>query len=221
LGAPTSPVIGQSGIVGRPTDHHRYMFSQTWLAEFTTWNPFTWTVLMQIVANQLLNPFGNASPNIYDFTRTFIDLLHPAPPVFTSRLGVVQAGATPLNPAAPEASFRLQRVGADGSLGRLAFPILVDDYYLDLPHRRQIDVGAVDAELNVGLRTHPLTFTTAGMTMTNIIWHRSLGTWTNVVSYRLLPNPIRKWQRSRTYPPSAGVRDDGTWHPPYPPMIGH
>jgi hypothetical protein len=177
-------------------------------------------VLMSDAVSEMRMPFGPSNVNLYNFTTPITDLYNNSAPFFSASPVTASPSAHHLNPNAPEACFRLQRVGADGSLGRILFPILTDDYYLDLPHRRQIDVATLQPLIDANLGGHGFSYSIGDMTLQNVIYHSRLGTYSNVVSYRLLPNPIRKWQRWRSYPPAAGVRDDHTWHPFWPRLPG-
>lgn len=177
----------------------RALFSETWLStqpEVTT----AATVTALTGAAVRLNSFWAGSFPRPTYTgRGFIERLWPNPR--WSNLQIVGPGFlhSTLNINAPEAAFRLQRVGDSDAVGRLTLPILLDTWFTDLPHRRHVDMANFlprVREVNSSWQNELNLF---GRTYTNVIFHRRSWTWTPVESYRLLENPVRIWERWRTY----------------------
>lgn len=122
-----------------------------------------------------------------------------------------------LNINAPEAAFRLQRVGAGGGdpIGRVNLPILSDNFFLDPPHRRRVDAAALQTLMNSTRTLYPVSGTVAGATWTSCIFSRRTMTYTPCVAYRMMPSTTRIWQRWRHYPQVPHVpAADRVWYPP-------
>lgn len=208
----------RAGLAHHGTDGHRWIASETWYCD-SIMNDSTVSSALQFRCNQWRRPFGSG-PGSY-----FYDALGMTFQTIAGygRLGgysIAWSMSNPpnLNPAAPEAAFRLQRVGADGAAskyGRICLPILDDTFYLDLPHRRQVNVDLLQPQLeavtSLWLQVIPIEI---GF-MRNIIFDRKNKRGTDVTSYRLLANPVRLWQRWRHYPtPPHTYADDQKWFPP-------
>lgn len=199
------------GITARDNNDHRFISSYTWLT--TDPHDASTNAALLFFALQLAAPFASLNSTLrYTPVQRFAEEIWPQPR-FLASSGTPSPWPQGLNVNAPEACFRLQRVGAAGGLGRTLLPILSDDWYLDLPHRRRIDRNYLEPLLLAGLGTFPTSQTAGSRTYKQVIFHRKDFTWEQVTTYRLLDNPCRRWQRWRTYPPSPPRSDDATWVP--------
>lgn len=202
-----------------PPTKHRCIWSETWLSESDEVSrSATRGDLSAVAVASLQNPWATFDLNLIVFgPQFFCQRLWPFdgnwyfPPNHTP--GGFRSS---LNPAAPEACFRLQRVGAsDGGekLGRILFPILWDHYYTDLPHRRHVNVAPLQAYLDAAPFTNSIVPFGSSRTYKRVIFHRATMTWTLVTSLRLLENPIRKWQRYAVYNHTPFPARDAKFYP--------
>lgn len=224
---PSATVIPQFWIyrVGLySTDYRsrRFLASETWLSETEEVSEALTAAALSTLLPRYTDPFGFGSVYGFHGCGTIMQRIWPSHHLFTTPDLTPDIFGTPLNDQAEEAALRLQRVGASGSFrpGRLPFPIVSDDFYTDLPHRRHVDVATIDGLLDAGLRTWPLSITSSGRTYTNVLYRRSTFEWEAVDHYSLLVNPIRIWQRWRVYDWPHRAASDDTYTPPNPPNPG-
>lgn len=169
-------------------------------------------------------PFGLTSAADYRFMPNYARIIYPLGKPATASNGRPIGGTGQFSTTAPEAAFRLQRVGASGGLGRITFPILNDTAFTDLPRRRHINVSDWQPLLDANFNTWPNTVTISGFVWTNCIWHWRTLTPEPVTTHRVLANPTRIWQRWEGYDWDAREPNDRFWAPdeprshiPYPP----
>lgn len=219
----STPVAGGSlfrfGIWGIDPAGHRWIVTEMWYADTN----LTTTQVSNVsgsICGWLTHPFGvGTGYDIYTGSGWVIKKLWPGSFAGRGLLGsfTVPRGPT-LNVNAPEAAYRLQRVGASGAAGppgRMAYPILTDSFYLDLPRRRHVDAAELQQALDDGWASRPLDYGLPYGHLRPVIYHRGLHAVTNVTSYRVLANPLRIWERWRTYPTAPHVpAADDYWHPP-------
>lgn len=165
---------------------------------------------------QMRYPFGGATDAVYGHCYPRYQRFWPTPG-WTVGLNMTIApnASHDLFSGAPEAAFRLQRVGAYGSrsIGRMSYPILASDWFTDPPHFRHVDVDRFNAELADGLNSHEQQYTYLGRTYVNVILTRRDMSIEPVVAFRVLENPVRLWRRSRPYYPAQHENPDVTYIP--------
>jgi len=181
----------------------RAMFGETWLSTDVEAS-VTDVNLEMNAANELLkHPFTSAAgmPAYAQYSK-FVEIIYPRHKILTGFNWSPMSG-TILNPDAPEAAFRLQRVGALASgssgVGRLCPPIHLDNWYTDVPQRRHVDLSVLAPKIAAGIETFPKVRTRSGRTYTNVVFNFRALTWTAVDHYNLITNPVRIWNRWRTY----------------------
>lgn len=190
--------IYRCGLAAWDVNKHKAIFSHTWRSDDpeTANTPYELAAL----AGQLIYIFNTYEADLtYGNWRAFGERIYPRRKILWTVLTSPTAFAE-LNPNAPEAAFRLQRVGAAGSVGHIFAPIRSDRYYLDLPHRRKVNVELLAPLLAEGIDRAPKTFSGYLRTYTNVLVHRHDMTTELVVAHRLLPNPCRVWKRWRELP---------------------
>lgn len=197
---------------------HRAILSETWISEEPPVSEIQTYIFFQYAGQRLATPFGTGDVPHYLFatTRWFGEELHPQVRVITNLQDHNVANQPVLSSTAPEACFRLQRVGAATSgarPGRIAYPILEDRWFTDLPRRRHVDVDYLRPHLEANLDNWPNELNWPGRTFKNVIFHRKSFTWTLVDHYELQPSTCRLWQRWHTYPPKPGHTNDARWSP--------
>jgi hypothetical protein len=195
----------------------RALFSETWLSEDPEIMDPAFGITLQLIAVLMRTPFGNHASLMYTNYLPFYERIYPQQALFTNFTAATPAGSPPLNPNAPEAAFRLRRVGASGTsqIGRICYPILDDTFYTDLPHRRHVDVATLSTYLSAA--ADPLRFTrvpSGGRVYKQVIFNRRQLTWTPVTHYELMSNPVRIWQRWRGYDIPDRVAQDVHYQPP-------
>lgn len=203
----------RAGVTHLTSVGYRAMVTQTWCLDPLPTNPiayaslyaYTWTRLLEA-----MQPHGTDDLHLW---QPFIQQIWPtisssSPVMFSPVIG----GAT-LNAAAPEAAVRLQRVGADGSLGRMAWPITDDSWFTDRPHRRHVDVSHINSRFQFGLFAAPQSYSFVGGTITNVIIHRAAKTYSPVDHFEVLDNPIRIWARWRRINYAARHVESNRWGP--------
>lgn len=199
------------------SNFHRYIFGETWASTDPEGPLIDLTTVLGTRANQMATPFGVHAGLLYTNGASYWERIFPKRQVLSLINTTPRPFVTPLNAAAPEAAFRLQRVGAHVSgsrgIGRLCLPILTDTYYLDLPHRRHVDVATLAPFIAANIEVLPKSITYNGRTYTNCIFDRRDLSWTPLDHYNLLPNPVRIWQRWRTYDYVHRGTRDSTWSP--------
>lgn len=198
---PTPFWILRTGIYGVTPNNRHFIFSQTWQ---TFQTPITTPLLVPIYYNPsmayLKHPFSDTRHDT-TFAQAFVQQIYPRPErsfTFINTSHASNPGLGYLNESAPEASFRLQRVGAGVTppkLGRINLPILDDATFTDLPHRRHVDASYWNSVLLLGTDPSHFTYTAFGHTFTNVIWHRESLSWTAVTGFRVLENTTRCWKR--------------------------
>lgn len=196
---PTPFWIYRTGRAGIDKNRKRYLFSWTWVS---TDPPHALDAIGTVLSNlsdYLVFPFGFGAVPKYGATHFFGDQVWPYPLRISGSTVLPFFGTVQLNAAAPEACFRLQRVGAAGGLGRILFPIPDDAWYTDLPHRRHINTAPLQALLDVYLTPFIGPYSGSGRTYRSCIFHRRTQSYELVTDHRLLENPVRVWQRWRTY----------------------
>lgn len=202
--------VGVFAITGT-TNKRRAIVSQTWMLDPLPTIPPGRASHIAFAANMLLNACSPHGADDLHLWQPFNQQIWPSFSLSTPMsFGPV---GTPLNVAAPEAALRLQRVGADGSLGRIGFPILNDAWFTDRPHRRQVDLALVNSRFASGLYASPQSFTFAGGIIQNVIIHRAAKTYSLVDHFDLLPNPVRYWKRWAGYDFAGRHVDDNLWGP--------
>lgn len=207
----------RTGLYAVDSNHKRALFSETWLStdpEAVDHNTFN---TLRLCAVLMQTPFGTRPHLTYTNYLTFSERLYPVQLLADHFSATPIPGAPPLNANAPEAAFRLRRVGATGDrpYGRICYPILDDTYFTDLPHRRHIDVATLSGYLSAA--AEPLRFTRTspeGRVYKQVVFNRSDLTWVNVTHYDLQPNPVRIWQRWRNYDAVDRAARDSTYQPP-------
>jgi hypothetical protein len=172
------------------------VFSETWVTNDAPVSNVNTRIGMATCTNRLTAVFGGFTPEAPGWSGLFWQQLWPKPGVHESPIPVQPFS---LNLNAPEASFRLQRVGSSGALGLIRLPILSDSSYTDLPHRRRVNVAILAPLMAANLGAAPMSITSGGRTYTNVIFNRSTFTWDTVATYRLLPSTCRVWQRWRPF----------------------
>lgn len=205
--------IGSYGVGTDPTTHQvrRWLFTETW-ATSSLPDDAWWSRNAHYFGGWYGYPYGTYGPPC--FGQLLVQQLRPyptrtivAPNIFAT--GPMQG----LGDLAPEAALRLQRVGAAGELGRVCIPIPVRTFYTDVPHCRHINVPLVQGYLNQGIFASASAYTFDGITCRRVIFSRSTETAVNVVSYRLLANPVRIWRRWRRYDATAHTPPDTLFIP--------
>lgn len=222
---PTIPIGGGAlyriGLYGLDHSGHRWVVSETWYSD-TLLTVGTFGVAAASLTQWLQVPFGaRTGYDSYFPCGRYWERLWPASFGPVARTNWLTPGLGPsLNPNAPEAAYRLQRVGAGGAAGpkgRICYPILSDAAYEDLPHRRQIKVAELQQALDEGWRDRPLNGGSSYGYLRPVIFHRRTMTVTDVTNYVLEPNPVRCWQRWRPYPQLGhDPVTDVNWTPPFP-----
>lgn len=191
----------------------RALWGETWLTEDPPIGGHSQAEISS-VSSRLRAPFGVAADRPFIKSVFFFDLLWPPPARSTGTLQAPSALTGTLNPAAPEAAFRLQRVGASGRFGRIAVPILEDKWFADLPHRRHVDMEFLAPLVMSDPFLYPMSFTTfLGRHFQNVLFNRRNHTWEPIVRYELHPNPIRIWNRWRPTPTPPHVEGSPLWAP--------
>lgn len=170
--------------------------TESWLSLTPPNTPDDSFQAMRICAQRLRFPFGFPSTEGWDFPVRYSEQIWPKPGAV---LGPIDVFPGLLNLNAPEASFRLQRVGASGKLGLVRLPILDDATFVDPPHRRRIDVSVWGPALAANMGTASQSVTWNGRTYQNVIYDRFDQSWENVVGYQLQPSTCRVWQRNTIY----------------------
>lgn len=210
--------IYRIGLCGVDTNGRRMIISQTWLseqAEASTGPPVT---TFRAIGQTLRRPFGAIAALSYDHYNAFSEVVYPKRRLVEAPIFFHPGASEALNPAAPEAAFRLQRVGATVSgskgLGRICFPIRTDTYYTDLPHRRKIDVATLAPLIAANLELQPKVYVVAGRTYTNVVFSRWSMDYTPVDHFNLLENPVRIWEREKVYDWANRHVSDQTWKGP-------
>lgn len=93
-------------------------------------------------------------------------------------------------------------------------PILDDEMFTDRPRRRHVNVAALQAQVDWVNELRGLSVTTlSGKVYKQCVFHRQSASVTDVVSMRVLSNPIRIWQRWRTYDPTQHEGSDVRYCP--------
>jgi len=202
----------RAGVDCRCFGPHRVLFSETWRTEDPPVSTVNTRAGLNLAAQRLHSIFGFTSNEPVWFSRSFWEQLWPKPSVLENVMDVELAQ---LNPAAPEACFRLQRVGASSALGLIRVPICSDLSFTDLPHRRHVDVATLAPLMAANLGSFPMSFASGGRTYTNVIFNRRDFTYEPVASYRLLESTCRVWQRWRLYD-NARLNSDRSWPVPEP-----
>jgi hypothetical protein len=210
--------IYRLGIAGSDQNSKRWMVSQTWATSTPPASSGPPVTIFRSVAQSMRRPFGNVAGLKYDGYNAWSEEIYPkrrlieAPSLFPSSL------RESLNVQAEEASFRLQRVGLSVSgskgIGRVCFPILTDTYYTDVPKRRHVDVATLAPLLASSTFGNLFTFTAFGITYTNVVFSRWSMELTPVDHFELQENPVRIWQRWRTYNYAGRHVADETWKGP-------
>lgn len=213
----TGHTVIRVGLFGRDAQHKRWMCSETWVRPGSAALSEAFAAY-SLIWPQMLTPFGTSIPSLtYTSATSFYDYLFPRETVGFYRSSLAVVSGPLLNVNAPEASFRLQRVGADGAatfLGRITYPIRTDTFYTDLPHRRHLNLAVLEPLRLAAQNSWFKTLTLGGLTWVNSIIHRRTMTWTPLTSWRLLANPVRVWQRWRNYPEPGHVpAQDILYHP--------
>jgi hypothetical protein len=205
------------GLCKTDANGHRSLFGETWLSEDPLTDETTQHSLLNFEAGRLIGALGFDADYRYSGWNVFVDEIFPRHRVITNLISTVASTGAPLNINAPEACFRLQRVGVDAAaskgIGRICLPILTDASFTDLPHRRQVDTATVSALVAANIEMHPKSRTVSGKTYSKVIFSRSDLTWTPLDHYNLLPNPVRLWQRWRTYDYAHRADADATYTP--------
>jgi len=191
---------------------HHVIFSETWLTTTAPISTVNTRLGLLACSNRLNSVFGAFSFEPGLWTGNFWEQLWPRPELHESTIPV-----QPFFPnlAAPEASFRLQRVGASGKFGGIRLPIIDDRSFTDRPHRRRVDVATLAPLMAINLGAQPMSVTSGGRTYQNVIFNRKLMTWDNVVSYQLLESTCRVWQRAKIFDP-ARISRARAYVPPEP-----
>lgn len=207
---------GKMGV--HPLLNERYFVTHTVVSEDAEVSDVDTLTALDPAVGMLFYPFGVGSlfsPPPYD-----LSLCHPVVECIWPKVKCLR----PLNPTntnhgpvlnthAKEAAVRLQRVGADGSLGRIFLPILDDTWFTDPPHRRHIDASHWNSLLPSGLGGGPFTWTHTSRTYHLAIVHRKDLSWTQVTSYNVLPSVCRIWNRWRPYNNALYHAEDTKWVP--------
>ena len=188
------------------------IFSETWITADPPTSNVDTRIACLTAAARLSNIFGGFSAESRPWSSHFWEQIWPKPNVQEIPINVEGWLA---NSAAPEACFRLQRVGATGRVGQIRLPILDDTTFTDRPHRRRIDVGTYRPLMNANLGTWPQTFVYLTRTFFNVIFDRRSFTWDNVDHYELRESTSRQWQRLKIFDP-ARLAAARTWHLPEP-----
>lgn len=195
---------------------HRAMFSETWLSEQPEDNLNLVAGDMISIMQRLRFMFGPTPNPQVSLWRGFWNRIYPAPINAHNLYLGRDLVSTPLNVNAPEAALRLQRVGAKGDrtyCGRITVPVLDDTWFVDLPHRRRINLELVNSWLDAGIRTMWQSFTIRSRTYTHVVYSRRDSSWASVTAYILRPSTVRIWQRWRTYDPTNRPGNDATFAP--------
>lgn len=203
------------GVYGQESFQRRWLIAETW--HCTDPAPsFSESTGVAVGYIPFISAPFQARPFLAVGGRNLIQQLYPIMQYLVPMDWSVNGVASRLNQHAPEACFRLQRVGAGGSppkLGRIYFPILDDSLFTDLPHRRHVDATTLQGYLNAGLNSFPTEFTTfGGNTWTNCSINRVTNTFTRVMTRTILPSTMRRWHRFRRYTPSS-ISDANKWQP--------
>lgn len=175
----------------------RGLWSETWHFNTDIDNLPGYGTIMLNLAMRIADPFGLLAGSGYSISRMFHTKLWPFPQRHFIDFGDHGVSDPPLNPAAPEAAFRLQREGELGSVGRMNYPIFNDNHFTDRPHRRHVDVALLRPLLAAHLGAAPRRYEYLGWEWKTVIWHRKTRTWEDVIGYTLSPYPTRIWQRWR------------------------
>lgn len=208
------------GMYGLDAERRRWMWGETWYFEPIPTPAFVQTVWAYDRAF-VSAPFGRGGPwGDYDLGRTFGNKLWPSPTT-TQPVRFLAAPFGPrLNDAAPEAALRLQRVGGTPPaqvLGRLCYPILNDAMFVDRPKRRTVNAAGLQVELDAAWANRQLHWQNGNEHAWCVIYSRKTDVVTPVTSYRVMPNPVRLWQRFRPYPQKYHTPAvDRFWYPPSP-----
>lgn len=210
--------VARVGIYSIDAAHRRWFASETWAADDAV-PEFVINTVSTVMMPYLRLPFGTAAgaPQ-YSAAVRFYQQIYPPNGVHFYAVGMNPPVGPRLNDSAPEAAFRLQRVGVAGSgapPGRICYPILSDASFTDLPHRRRVNLSVLAPQLASAWSSRPYHITTFGYTMHLALWHRRSLSWTQVESHQLLQNPVRIWERWRRYPNEGHtLSEDARWSPP-------
>lgn len=201
--------------------HMRAFWGETWVTLQPDLNTATNALFLTVISNLYIQPFGNFVGSPAYSTRTFVNQLYPFVQQIIKPVDFTFGSSLPAPPIAREAGFRLQRVGGLTALGRYSPPIPNDSFYTDLPHRRHVNTSLLQSWID-GTRTNPAYFTQTwnGRTYTNVIFHRKTKTWTPVTAHRIMPNPVRYWERLKDYDPTAHESSDLDFCPPERKLFG-
>lgn len=214
---PTPFWLYRCGIYTVDSNSHRAIISQTFVS---TSDPGGNTVPLLhglAFAQNLWRPFGDGVNSAPHFWREFVEMLHPQRITIKGFVSTPLTTQPGLNPAAPEACVRLQRVGAAGTgsnlIGRLCIPVLDDTLFLDRPHRRHVDASFLQSKINANLGAQPSTLNFGFGDYSLCIFHRRTFTWNVLDHYRVLPSTVRIWQRAKVYPWAIRGGGDSNWVP--------
>jgi len=197
----------------------RYLFSTIIVSEEPAASAFeeVLTVLQagDCMKHCLGNGIGTHYLNSFNSSQLFAQRLFPQVKILASAVPFPGLLDPHLDATSPEAAVRLQRVGASGSIGRSAVPLLDARAWTDNPHRRHYDVAKLQADVDLnGIGIEPLSPVIRGRQMHHAIWHRKSFTWEQVTHYRVAQNPIRVWQRWRTFNHARYDARDRGWAAP-------
>lgn len=192
------------------TDGHRFLASETMVSTTPGESIATVGITATVWANVWKFPFGTGEGySLWQANAGWVRLWPSQNQIFTP----VAQQAIALNSTAPEACFRLQRVGAANGLGRINLPILADKYFTDLPHRRHVTVSDLQPLLDARVAAWANPIGGPAQSFYRAIVHRRQKTWEPVVRYQLLRNPTRIWRRWRQYDFEERGEIDSTWAP--------
>lgn len=202
------------GMVSIDVNHRRAFWSETWVATTAAPSDALVSADLAFCAGMLGSPFGNQHASLIYNGQLVIDELFPRVKNLRGYSQSYLLPQTVLNPAAPEAGFRLQRVGASGRPGRLCPPIQSDDWFTDLPRRRHVKADDLQDLLDNPLYQHPQSVTgPSGRTYQNCIIRRNTLAYEPVTHYIIQPNPVRFWSRWREYDITSRPISDRTFTP--------
>lgn len=164
----------------------------------------------------LFAPFGTSlQPSLQSLGHAFVQRIfpdHQGKPLLLSQPNAHGQ----LGVGAPEAAFRLHRVGASGPQsndGRIHIPILSDSWFVDVPRRRRVNVALLQPLLDAQNNPSMHQFSFFGRTFYDVVFHRRTTTWTPVTRWVLKPSAARFWQRWRGYDESTRQGTDSTFIP--------
>lgn len=157
--------------------------------------------------------YGGDSRFVFESTAWIAQELIPNPHYHYISWQTSVPGLSYFNAHAPEACLRLQRVGVDGTIGRLMIPIVDDSVFTDRPHRRTVDGAYWSSLLVYGMDSIPQQWTYSGRTYYRVIWHRKTKTYSFVDHHRVLDSVARIWKRWKPYPYVRYHTGDARWFP--------